>query len=114
MTKRSTDDEKPVQSPANPNEVLRLLANDRRRQIVTVLDAWNESVIHFEELQQQLSSEFESSDSDNWLLQLRHVHLPILEQAGLVEYDGRNRTIWYDDCELVTEVLTVIESRANA
>ncbi|THE64313.1 ArsR family transcriptional regulator [Salinadaptatus halalkaliphilus] len=113
MTERPIDDEKPVQCPTDPNKVLRLLANDRRRQIVTVLDARDESLIHFEDLQQQLSIEFETPDSGNWLIQLRHVHLPMLEEAGLVEYDGRDRRIRYDDCELVSEVLTAIESKTH-
>ncbi len=46
---------------------------------------------------------------DDWALELAHVHLPLLEDRGLVEYDARTETIRYYECELVSNVLGSIE-----
>ncbi len=46
---------------------------------------------------------------DDWALELAHVHLPLLEDHGLVEYDARTETIRYYECELVSSVLGLIE-----
>ncbi|MCU4750654.1 hypothetical protein OB919_01440 [Halobacteria archaeon AArc-curdl1] len=42
-------------------------------------------------------------------MELHHVHLSMLEGKGLIEYDGRDGTIRYYECELMTNVLAAVE-----
>ena len=98
-----------VRATPSADTVLELLANDRRRAIVAALDRHDENWMRVETLVERLSTTFETTE---WKIELHHVHLPMLDDEGLVEYDDRNGTVRYYDCELVTDVLTAVERHA--
>ena len=112
MTERLiTDENDVVQGKYKLDDILRLLANSRRREIVVVLDSidanWNER----DRLFGGLSSTDESMDVTQVRIALHHAHLPMLEELGLIEYDKQNETIRCYQCEALLSVLAAIDLR---
>lgn len=58
-----------------------------------------------------VASEFGSADPDAIRLELHHRHLPKMEAAGLVEFDGRDESIRYRADPLVEECLARVAAR---
>ena len=79
--------------------LLEVLANERRRRILYYLDGKDDEVATFTELIDYVTvHEADSVDdlaSDEVAVALYHTHIPRLEEAGLIEYDARSRTIRY-------------------
>lgn len=87
-------------SDADPESVAPVLADDRRRTIVTLVRAENGAVTR-EALAHELAS-LEAAGApaasrvEDVTLQLHHRHLPKLADAGLLEYDRADGTITYE------------------
>ncbi|MDS0477697.1 ArsR family transcriptional regulator [Natrinema sp. 1APR25-10V2] len=104
------DSDGAVRCMCDVDEVLSLLADSRRRTIVRTLDRAPKNWIDRESLIDSLSATgSESMTPDEWALELAHVHLPLLEDCGLVEYDAHSEAIRYYECELASRVLASIE-----
>lgn len=88
------------------DEVLRVLASARRREIVSELEASDENWITVDELARAV---FATGD-DGWERELHHVHLPMLRETGLVDYDRHGRTVRYYRCDLVSSVLEAVDA----
>ncbi|MDG5760207.1 ArsR family transcriptional regulator [Natronococcus sp. A-GB1] len=84
------------------DEILRVLADERRRDIVAALDGAAESWITTDELSRSIGDA-------GWEGELFHVHLPMLRDAGLLDYDEREGLIRYYRCDLVSAVLDTVE-----
>ncbi|WP_425494460.1 DUF7344 domain-containing protein [Natronosalvus halobius] len=80
---------------------LHLVANQRRRLVLTQLIESEQNAVAVDLLAEHLSPEnpppdsVETKSSERLLLDLYHNHLPKLEEAGLVEYDDRTETVRY-------------------
>ena len=99
-----------VRATPTVDTVLDLLANDRRRAIVAELDRYDENWMRIETLVERLPT---TSETTKWKIELHHVHLPKLDDEGLVAYDDRDGMVRYYDCELVTDVLAAVERHAT-
>jgi DNA-binding transcriptional ArsR family regulator len=78
--------------------VLDCLADDRRRVVLTVLEAHGEPMPRRDLAQAVADREFtpdQPVDAEDVLCSLHHVHLPKLEAAGLVECDDIAETVAY-------------------
>lgn len=77
-------------------DVLETVTCERRRTVLAVLDSRSE--LSLDDLAREVAAR-EAAGSppspgiDDLRLQLHHVHLPKLEQAGVVDYDPENRTV---------------------
>lgn len=89
--------------------VLELLADTRRREILAILETLEDDWIERDRLLAILDSANDEVDLTEWRTTLRHVHLPMLEARGFVDYDENSGTIRYYQCELVSDVLAAIE-----
>ncbi|SER86295.1 hypothetical protein SAMN04489841_4734 [Natrinema salaciae] len=94
----------------NADDILGLLANARRRAVVSVLETTDDDWIGFDRLVAALSAETADVSAETWRIELHHVHLPMLEELGVIEYDGHAGTIRYYRCELLVDVLTAVEA----
>jgi hypothetical protein len=79
---------------------LKLLANRQRRRIFAVfLDSGTDYVSVDELVAAVVGNDGESvgseTDHDTVVITLFHVHLPKFDDAGVVEYDARNRDVRY-------------------
>lgn len=103
-----TDGSGTIRCTPDVDEILRLLADSRRRRIVAVLEARDENRIRIDELRSRLN--YEEVPADRWRRELYHVHLPMLDDIGLIEYDRRDGMVRYYQCELVADLLEVVDS----
>lgn len=74
-----------------------LLANDRRRIVLAVLESSNDPLARTDLAREVTARESDGDPTtepvDAVAAELHHVHLPALEQAGLVEYDVGDGTV---------------------
>ena len=77
--------------------VFELLGDRERRSVVAHLLEGNGQTATVPELADQCQQEAEGSTSttDPVVMRLHHTHLPKLEDAGVVEYDPRSKTVRY-------------------
>ncbi|RQG95521.1 DUF7344 domain-containing protein [Natrarchaeobius chitinivorans] len=95
------------------SDVFSLLANDRRRTVIAALERAQDDWISVDRLLTDVSSVDDGVGGETWAIELHHVHVPLLEEKGLIEYDAHGETIRYYHCELVSNVLTAIEATAS-
>lgn len=108
MTERQIVDETGVvQSRCETGDVLRLLADSRRRRIVAALNQGEDDWVDVETLRRRVADDVESPV--DWETELHHVTLPMLDDMGLVEYDRRSGAVRCYRCELVQRVLEATE-----
>lgn len=88
------------------DRVLRALAHPKRREAIRYLQGHEADSLSAHALNRAV---FDGSDSS--LADLHHLHLPKLDEAGLVEYDARTKTISLEDGPAyVTTVISALES----
>lgn len=102
------DSDGTVRRTCDVDEIISLLADSRRRTVVRTLETAPKNRTDRESLLESLPTS-EAMTADEWALELAHVHLPLLEERGLVEYDAHSETIRYFECDLVSRVLGSIE-----
>jgi DNA-binding transcriptional ArsR family regulator len=70
-----------------------ILASKRRRELLRFLQQWPDEQVPVQQLVKHLLSA--DVQAKNVMLSLEHVHLPKLEQEGIVEYDSDDRWVRY-------------------
>lgn len=92
---------------ARLNRLLRAVADQRRRNVLYVLEDLDSDVISLDDLADEvLANDLEFDDIDRVRLLLHHRDIPKLSEAHLLEYDSRNKTI---RCRFETEVEDFID-----
>ena len=83
------------------DDALELVADSERRLLLEYLRRTEDGSVSFDTLVRRgVMSEWSSDDDpdideDRLRIRLHHVHVPKLQDAGVVEYDRRNLTIQY-------------------
>jgi DNA-binding transcriptional ArsR family regulator len=101
---------RPAGAPST-DETFQALSDRQRRQVLRrLLDS--DGAVTLDRLVEDLAGDgaHPSESADRLRLQLRHVHLPALRNAGLVEYDARNGSVRGRPDELAEELLRVCSS----
>ncbi len=98
-----------VQCTCETDEILRLLADASRRQVVVLLENCDNNWIHADQMAQRLSLTCNVGTISELERDLHHIHLPMLEDTGLIEYDRQDRVVRYYHCEVIENVLDVID-----
>jgi len=88
--------------------VYRSLANKRRRYILTFLRESEAEVTRLDDLvdyvvQQETHSP--SPDRETIRIDLYHVHLPLLADAGVIDFDARSEMVQYNGHERIEDEL---------
>ncbi|MFA9418434.1 ArsR family transcriptional regulator [Natrinema sp. HArc-T2] len=104
-----TDDDGLVQCTCGTDKMLRLLADASRRRVVASLKNCEDNWIHREQLAQRLSEPHEDGAVSSWERDLHHVHLPLLEDVGLIEYDRQAGTVRHYQCDILSDVLDTVD-----
>lgn len=105
-----TDEDGLVRCTCETDDLLRLLADASRRRVIVLLENYDSNRIHVDRMAQQLSMTAGNTTAREWHRRLHHRYLPMLEDVGLIEYDSQAKVVRYFDCEVITDVLDVIDS----
>ena len=75
------------------DSLYRVLANQRRRQVIRLLAERDDptTVADLTDRVRAADAGLDPSDRDRVALELHHSHLPMMDDAGVVEYDGEDR-----------------------
>ena len=105
-----TDDDGLVQCTCGTDELFRLLTDASRRRVIALLENLESNWIRVGQMAQQLSMTRKEEIISEWERELHHIHLPMLEDTGLIEYDRQGRVVRYYRCETIADILAVIDS----
>lgn len=88
------------------NTVHRVLADERRRDVLAFLARIPEGHATLDQLARYLDSESTAeSDCSTTRARLHHVTIPTLADAGIVEYDFRSETVRYSPEPRIAELI---------
>lgn len=96
------------------DECLRLLSNERRRQVLTHLRQAADGALSFDDLLEAVYEDGSDPDHhprrerENLAIQLHHTHLPKLAAQGLVEFEPRSGVVRYHSDEQVERMLDAL------
>ena len=94
--------------PDRKDELLALLADERRRTILTYLRESSTGVATVETLTAAIDGEDRGGDEAD-AIALVHSALPRLEDAGLIEFDYQRKTVKYRSVPEAEQLLDCIE-----
>jgi len=80
------------------DSLYRSLAQQRRRNILRCLQDAENEVIQLDTLVEdivQKEVDFPKSDKESIRIDLYHVHLPLLNEMGVIDFDYRSETVRY-------------------
>ncbi|RQH02519.1 ArsR family transcriptional regulator [Natrarchaeobius oligotrophus] len=107
------DDDGLSRATCEVDELLRALADGRRRLLVSVLEARDHGWIRRERLVAILAGRDDRLTAADWRREFVHVHCPVLADLGLLEHDEQSDAVRYYRCDLVSELLALVEARAD-
>ena len=105
-----TDEDELTQCTCGTDELFRLLTDASRRRAIALLENLERNWIRVGEMAQRLSMTREDETVTDWERELHHIHLPMLENTGLIDYDRQGRVVRYYHSETVGEILSVLDS----
>jgi|GEM_PF-1041019 len=105
-----TDNDGLVQCTCEIDELFRLFTDASRRRTIALLENLENNWIRVGQMAQRLSMPRKDETATDWERDLHHIHLPMLEDTGLIDYDRQGKVVRYYHCETVGEILSVIDS----
>lgn len=99
----------PATRTLSTGSALRLLADQQRRKVLRHMADGNGTTTA-DQLVDSLSTDTtppvdQSTTRDQLAIDLHHVHLPVLEEAGVIECAPESETIQYYSIDIVEELL---------
>lgn len=89
------------------DDLLSVVADDRRRRVLRELSSKPDGVASVEELAESPASQDATGDVEE--IALHHAVIPALDEAGLVEYDARSRTVRYRSVPEAERLLAALD-----
>jgi len=87
------------------HDLLDALAHERRRSVCEALAAADREFLPLEELTERVAArDHDGADPQTVRVELHHVHLPKLDEAGLLEYDYELNTVCYESDPVVAAI----------
>lgn len=100
----------PRYQPETIDALIRVLADQTRRDVVRYLRERSEPTATFEELVQHVvATSATDRDPERVSLALYHGILPKLDGVGVIEYDVRSETVRYRGHPVVADLLDCVE-----
>lgn len=101
----------PRYQPATIDALVRVLADQTRRNVVRYLRERSEATATFEDIAQHVAAVSAADrDPERVTLVLYHEILPKLECVGVIEYDVRSETVRYRGHAAVADLLDCVDS----
>lgn len=77
------------------DDKLNVLSNSYRRGMIYSLNSMEEDAVTYEKLLDEMIEEdyISEQERENLRLEMDHVHLPKMDESGLIDYDRRTKTI---------------------
>lgn len=93
------------------DDTLQLLSREPRRKIMYVMEDENDRVFAYEDITEEMidRDHISEEEEERFRTQMIHIHLPKIEESGLVEHDQRSETIRYVQDKDVEELLDFIQ-----
>lgn len=95
-------------SGISTNTAFQLLSDSKRRTVLRHM-AENDETTTIDQLVDVLSGKAASVDRettrDQLAIALHHVHLPMLDEADVVEYDPAEKTVQYHSVDVIEDLL---------
>jgi len=91
------------------HDLLDALAHERRQRVCEVLAGADREFLPLDALSERVAARHESgadgaADPRTVRVELHHVHLPKLDEAGLIEYDHELNTVYYENDPVVAAI----------
>lgn len=98
---------------SNPsNSLLEVLADEQRRCVVAYLSDTSDDVASVSELTRHVTKHCaDAHNREQVAVNLHHVGLPKLEEAGVLEYDSRSNTVRYHPGSKVETLLDCLREQ---
>ncbi|WP_133412326.1 DUF7344 domain-containing protein [Natrarchaeobaculum sulfurireducens] len=105
-----------VRAACDLESLFRLLADDRRRQVAATLEAITDDCVDLEVVLAAVAAANGDSGParDDWRVEFQHVHLPMFEDVGVMEYDEHDGTVRWYQCDVLTNVLEAVGANRSA
>lgn len=95
--------------PERKDELLTIIADGRRRAILTALQDANDGVATVQELTDHIDKQ-DHGGPQVTPVRLVHSDLPRLEEAGVVDFDQRSKTARYQGSTDLERILEFVEN----
>lgn len=101
------------------DEALRLLANERRRTVLSALSGCRGETLPFDQVVDLVAEREHPPPGpvphrELVEIDLHHVHLPVLADAGAIAYDPVEATVRYEESELLESLLVAATADEEA
>lgn len=105
----------------HPDSVLSAVANEQRRAIISVLTEAAENTLAYDVLVERVAENLEDEAVEaaagqrrRLRISLHHIHLPKLDEVGVIEYEGTAGDVEYVGDELPEAVVGLVEPADTA
>ena len=94
------------------DDVLDILSDERRREMLYSMEGEDSDIFGYDELAEELieRGDLSPNQKDEFKAEITHVHLPKLEDGGVIEHDHRSKTVRYVADEEVSEILDFLDA----
>jgi len=113
----AVSDSSGCERPISPDTILSAVANEHRRAILDALDNASEKTLEYDVLVDRVADRVRDEDA-KWesdehrqrvRIALHHTHLPKLDEARIIDYEGETDNIRFTGGELEQKILTLVE-----
>lgn len=104
----------PPHSTRATDDILLAIANRRRRIVLETLSDSDAHEVPFERLVSDITGRLEANREslrEEVAIELRHAHLPKLDELGLIDYDRQRRAVRYQTDDEVESLLACIRQQ---
>jgi len=105
----------------SPDTILSTVANEHRRAILNALDTAPDNTLEYDTLVDRVADQIRDEDAERVSdehrqrvrIALHHTHLPKLDEAQIIDYEGDTGHVEFVGGALEQEILTLVEPYDN-
>jgi len=117
----AVSDSSGCERPISPDTILSAVANEHRRAILNALDTAPDNTLEYDTLVDRVADQIRDEDAERVSdehrqrvrIALHHTHLPKLDEAQIIDYEGDTGHVEFVGGALEQEILTLVEPYDN-